>query len=182
MTCAHDPLSGAFLVSEKLTLAEVWTGIHASAASYEAVSEGPDAQKSRDAIKENDLAVLGSLNDCPATRWQALIESLGITQYGAIGLSWCRGATLLDVARAFQTLNLDVAELDRRALLLLAPHHGASERRLSQLVKLADQDMGVLTLLCLGSSVPLSLDISGDWLSSLPQSLQMVVAECAAKG
>lgn len=181
MTQTLDPLAGAFLVSEDVTLAEVWLGIHASAKSYEAVADGPDAQKSRDAIDESDLAVLRALTDCPVARWHSLIENLGMTQYGAVALSWCKGATLSDVASAFQHLDLDVPDLDRRAMLLLAPQHGASERRLSRLVKLADQDMGVLTLLCLGSSEPPIVDMSEDWLSSLPQSLRTVIVDGAAK-
>lgn len=164
---------------EDLTLADIWTGLHADARSYDSVPEGLNAAQSRAAIDENSVSVLGALAECPAPRWRALIDCLGETQYGAIALSWCKGVAFEDVVGVFEALKLDPGQLDRRALSLLAPQHGASERRLSKLVELADQDMGALTLLCLGDPAPLVMDVSDDWLASLPDWLRDLLGERA---
>ncbi len=172
-------MTGALLVPENLTLADVWMGLHADAVSYESIPEGLRAQQRRNAIDENTQAVLRSLETCPVTRWHALIDALGVTQYGAIALSWCKGAALRDVVAAYETLSPDPAQLDRRALSLLAPQLQSRERRLSQLIAAADDDVGTLTLLALGGAQALIVDVPEEWLAQLPKALNALIVERA---
>ncbi|MEL7090401.1 MAG: hypothetical protein AAFN94_01585 [Pseudomonadota bacterium] len=179
MPTLPPPLKGAFLVPESVTLADIWSGLHADAISHNRIHQAPDAHRQRAAINDSSRALMRALEECPAPRWQALIECLGVTQYGAIALSWCKGARLEDVVTAFAASVSDPQDLDRRAVSFLAPAHGASERRLAKLIELANHDTGALALLCLGHPAPLIFDMDESWLSALPPPLRDVLNERA---
>lgn len=177
MAKAQTPLEGAFILPEDVTLADIWSGIHADATAHHQARFAPDVLQQQAAINDSSRSLMRALSECAAPRWHALIESLGVTQYGAIALSWCKGAKLSDVAETYAKIAARPGDMDRRTLSFLAPGHGASERRLSALVDLAQQDVGILVMLCLGHPSPLVFDMDKAWLDRLPTAIGKILLE-----
>lgn len=171
MATEFSVYEGAFFLPEDVTLAEVWIGLHADASRFHKVDD-PKVQAS---IDENSLSLLRVLADCTAERWATVMQALGITQTGAVALSWCSDAGLSDVAAHFSDVLQKGGVLDVRAARLLAPKYGAEERRLSALIALAENDVTTLVLLCLGDPAPLVFDVDTEWLGALPEEVKAVL-------
>lgn len=90
-------MQGAVDLGDGLTPIDIWQGLHANARSWADVPYGASQQQDRMLIDGTDLGVLKALASYPAEKWSALCEAVGWTVYGAVGISWCKGANLSQV-------------------------------------------------------------------------------------
>lgn len=117
----HDAMCGAVDLGDGLTPIDIWQGLHAGARSWGRTSYGVAGDQDRVLIDASDLSVLRVLQNFPATNWTALCEAVGWTVYGAVALSWCKGADLRNVWSAWLAsgfLLKPLAENERPARLL----------------------------------------------------------------
>ncbi len=171
----HDPMKGVFHLGQDLSLADIWTGLHSDAHLWQRAALAPDTARQRAGIADNTRALLVPLTDCPAPRWQAFIEAQGVTQLGAIALSWCDGADLQTVADAFLRDVEDPAAIDERAVRLLNPAILPDNRSLMALAEAVKYDIKSLVIATLGDPAPIVMDASPVWLSDLPSMLGAVL-------
>ena len=164
----HNPMTGVHRLENDLTLVEVWQGLHADAEMWQRAERAPDVLSQRAAIGDNTRALLKALEGCDAARWQSFIIAQGVTQYGAIALSWCKDTTIAEVADLFFTDIETPDALDPRAAGFLGPAHRSESRSLSDLAEQAEGKTTVLMLLCLSDPKPLSFDVGDPWLAELP--------------
>ncbi len=168
MTQPLDPSDGVFRLGDGLTLAEIWTGLHSDAVQWQRAGFAPDTTRQRAAITDNTRALLLALTDCPVTRWKTFLDAQGVTQIGAIALSWCDKADLKLVAAVFLNGIETPAQIDERAAGLLNPTLLPRSRSLLEMADTVGFDVSSLVLATLGSPDPLIMDASPVWLSDLP--------------
>lgn len=116
-----NEFEGAKEISDGIFLPTVWTALHENAVSWRRASMSFDTLKQRAAIHENDLALLGALSDTSASQWIGFCDATGWTAYGAIALSWCKGAELSQVWEIWETAGLQlkpIPEIERSARLI----------------------------------------------------------------
>ena len=160
-----------------MTLIDIWSGLHGDALQWNRAAFAADTLSQRAAIDDNSRALLETLSSCPSDRWLAFIQAQGITQTGAIALSWCDTALLPDVAGFFLAHIKTSTQIDRRAARLLNPAMVPTDRSLQAMVQSVESDVKSLVLTCLGDLRPVVFDISQDWLRSLPPILGAVLLE-----
>jgi hypothetical protein len=177
MSNTQTEMQGAYFLGDEVTLADIWIGLHSDAVNWRRAAFASDAARQRAAINENTVSLLRALEPCTAKRWKGFIEAQGITQYGAIALSWCQDATLEDVTTLFFNDIDDVAVIDRRAAMMLAPEMSLKTRSLSSLIAHADNQIEPLVLLCLGDPQPLQFDVGIPSLAEFPDSLGALLLE-----
>ncbi|MEO9862794.1 hypothetical protein [Yoonia sp.] len=172
-----DPLTGAFRLGTDMTLADIWTGLHSDAQMWQRSAFAADTLQQRASINDNTKSLLTALAPCPATRWQAFIEAQGVTQIGAIALSWCADVELSTVADLFLREISCPADIDKRAAQRLNPALLPSTRSLSELAASAQSDIKTLVLMCLGQATPITFDVSAAWLQDLPAIVGAILLE-----
>lgn len=171
----NDPMAGVFRLGQNLTLADIWTGLHGDAQLWQRAAFAPDTTRQRAGIADNTRALLVTLRDCPAARWQALIEAQGVTQVGGIALSWCQGADLKMVAAAVLKDVKDPDQIDARAMGLLCPDLRPDTRSLMAIAEAVQYDIKSLVVVTLSDPAPIIMDASPVWLSDLPAILGTVL-------
>ena len=171
MSPQDDPYNGMLKFGDGLGLADIWTGLHADAKSWHRAGFAADTLRQRAGIADSSMALMLSLQDCESNRWRPLIETIGITQIGAVAMSWCKNGTLEDVPDTLQQVSKTVADLHERTLTLLNPRIHPPTRSISTLVEFADQDAGKLAILVLSDLRALENDVSDAWLEGLPKNL-----------
>ena len=172
-----DPFKGVVTYGEGLTLVDIWTGLHSDAQMWQRSAFAADTLRQRAAVNENTTALLTSLNACEAVRWRALLDAQGVTQLGAIALSWCDGAALPDVATLVLQDITSPSDIDRRAASYLNPALVPETRSLSAMADAANNDAGVLVLMCLARDTPIDFDVSYQWLDGMPPAVGAVFLE-----
>ncbi|MEY1554070.1 hypothetical protein AB3Y40_00410 [Yoonia sp. R2331] len=175
MTRPNDPEKGVFRLGQDLSLADIWIGLHSDAKQWQRAAFAPDTLRQRAAVADNTNALLAVLDTCEAARWQAFIEAQGITQIGAIALSWCKGADLQAVADGVLLDIEEPAQIDERAIRLFNPAMRPQSRSLMQLAEAVSYDIKALVLVALCDPAPIVMDVSTAWLVDLPPMLGAVL-------
>ncbi len=177
MPTHHAPDHGVFRVGQNLTLVDIWIGVHSDAQQWQRASLSPDVLSQRAAINDNTARLMATLAECPASRWKALIGAQGITQYGAIALSWCEGADLLTVSDLFFAEITRHDQIDQRAAGRINPAMIPQSRSLKHMAEVANNDTQPLVLMCLGRPDPIIFDMANDWLDALHPSLGAILLQ-----
>ena len=125
-------------------LPEIWLGLHAS---HQAWLVAADDEAARASMDDSDRSVLSALTTVDTGRWAAFCAATGWTPLAAAALSWCSGATLGTVRRAWEEAQ-DVLPADAEACrparlmnaaILPAANPDSGQRSLSSIV-LAGED------------------------------------------
>lgn len=163
-----DPFAGVFRLSTDLSLTEVWTGLHSDAQMWQRAAFAADTLRQRAAIEDNTTALLTALTACPAVRWQAFLEAQGVTQLGAVALSWCSDANISQVADLFLRDVKGLSDINTRAARRVNPALIPVTRSLREMTEIAKSDVKALVLMCLSHPSPIIFDVSNVWLNELP--------------
>ncbi len=89
----QNSTTGAFDLGQGLTPVDIWQSLHASEPLWVASAGAEGGAENQQRIDETDLSLLRRLEEFPAKRWAQMCDGIGWTPLGAIGLSWCLGAT-----------------------------------------------------------------------------------------
>lgn len=171
------PYIGTLTFGDKVTLPDIWQGLHSDADSWQRAALAPDAVRQRVGIDDSSRALLRCLADCSMMRWLSLVESVGITQLGAIALSWCEGAQLEEVSATLRKIVKKPQGFDERTVRLLNPALQSPMRRVSHMIELSNRDAGQLALLILADPRPIDLDIAPTWMNEIPPGLVWAIEQ-----
>jgi len=163
-----DPYAGVFRLGTDLTLSDIWTGLHSDAQMWRRAAFAADTLRQRAAINDNTSALLSVLATCPALRWQAFVDAQGVTQIGAMALSWCEGADIRVVANLFLGNVKRASDVDQQAANHQNPALLPATRSVSELASVAKNDVKSLVLMSLAQPSPLIFDVPDTWLKGLP--------------
>ena len=111
-----------------------------------------------------------ALKNADADRWSGLCSSAGWTSYGAIALSWCRGATLKDVGRGLASA-LTVIEASphfTRLADMLCPEVVPQPLTLVSLTDACANEYPAFCLVLARSQVQVIHDLPPDLLADAP--------------
>lgn len=84
---------GALLVGDGITLPYLWTSLHLNSRMEQKLIERPRFEREAERFSGELSFLLEMLSDVEAERWLALCEAAGMTIFGVVGLSWCRGTS-----------------------------------------------------------------------------------------
>jgi len=150
-------------VGDNLTLADVWTSLHASAEVWRNV---PHDAAQQERIDDSDLSMLRNLSRVPAALWQKLCEALGWTVYGSVGLSRCEGAEIGMVCAAWEASAtvLTPDPVACRPAWLLNPALVPESRKLSDLMMAGEDSNLQICLFIAARSEPIEINLPEDTL------------------
>lgn len=131
-----DYSKGALIPRDDLTLPYIWVSLHLNAKMERDTLSNPRLSRETARMSGQIMYLLEALQDVPAQRWWDLCEASGWTVYGAVGLSWCNGATPDLLWRAWHQLDapLIVGEDAERPCYFLNPALLPQSSVLSQIV------------------------------------------------
>lgn len=154
---------GPVTVGDGLTLADVWTSLHASAEAWQRAAEDADLQAR---IDESDLSIMQTLCEVPAVRWHGLCDALGWTPYGSAALSWCAGADIDAVRDTWEATGtvLTPDPVVRRPARFLNPALIPASRKLSDLVRAGAGSNLQICLFIAARAEPVEIDLPRETL------------------
>lgn len=157
---------GSYSFGGDLTLPYIWVSLHMNAELA--------AQSEREAWHPQEAArfteqlnfLCRSLRDVPAERWVAICQAAGWTVLGAVGLSWCAGATFDQVCKCWHVSGYDLRP-DRdgtRPAQTLNPDILPASHALSEIVRECEGQELAICITLAARETPIAYDLPADVL------------------
>lgn len=165
-----DPYSGAVRLGDDHTLPTLWASLHLSAKVASDFADDSRVVAEIEGMERSDLFLLNSLADIEVKAWSEFCEAAGWTLYGAVAISWCKGATLQDVADAWTASGspLKLSSAFFRARRLIKPDLLPKTRSLRELHEIAGGDAALYCVLLASETERIRLDLSSEEQSTIP--------------
>lgn len=96
-----DYAKGSLTPKDDLTLPYIWVSLHLNARMEQDTLSNPRLARETTRMADEIRYLLKALDTVPVQNWWDLCEASGWTVYGAVGLSWCKGATAAQFWRAW---------------------------------------------------------------------------------
>lgn len=106
-----DYYLGAEKTPSDQLLISIWRKIHDEANIWGQFNRLPSRYNSRGDIDVKTLKSLTELNGLSREKWMNLSSGIGMTVYGAIALSWCKGAELSQVWEGWEASGFPLKSL-----------------------------------------------------------------------
>ena len=171
-------LEGARLVEGDVPLPKIWQRLHDNATQWVIMANAGSAEKNLSALDKIDTDLLTRLSMAAAPDWRKMCEGAGITQMGAVGLSWCAGASLSDVWSMWSMAGQPLLPLPAflRPARLLNPDLVGTGTKLSEIMNGAETDPFLACARCARAGAALEIDLSERQMSELaPEVLRFVL-------
>ncbi|MGL4321391.1 MAG: hypothetical protein ACRCS3_11065 [Paracoccaceae bacterium] len=169
-----DVYAGANRPKEDLTLPYIWVSLHMAAEVHAKHCTNERFAGEIANLARSDLFLLDALSGVDADRWSGLCSSAGWTSYGAIALSWCRGATLKDVGRGLASAQalIEASPQFTRLADMLCPATIPQPLTLSTLTEACSNEYQAFCLVLARSQVQIVDDLPHEVLLNAPLAVQ----------
>lgn len=88
-----DYKANSIIPKDDLSLPYIWVSLHLNAQIEQDTLANPRLSRETARMSGEITYLLQALQNVPAQNWWNICEASGWTVYGAVGLSWCDGAT-----------------------------------------------------------------------------------------
>jgi hypothetical protein len=96
-----DYSKGSLKPKDDLTLPYIWVSLHLNAQMEQETLANPRLSRETARMSGEIEYLLDALREVEFQKWWDVCEASGWTVYGAVGLSWCKGASAHDFWRAW---------------------------------------------------------------------------------
>lgn len=106
-----DIFQGAQRTDGNALLINDWLSINKNGATWLSLPIGTSLQSDRGMVDKAMSRLLAACASTPAAAWKALCDGIGMTVYGAVALSWCKGADLSQVWEGWEASGFPIKPL-----------------------------------------------------------------------
>ncbi|WP_213549456.1 hypothetical protein [Vannielia litorea] len=173
---------GSLRVGRDLTLPYIWTSLHINAEMEQETRSDPRYQRETARFEREIQGLLSALAEVDTRRWYTLCEAAGWTVYGAVGLSWCKGADARAFWHAWELSGYqpEPEEASARPCTFINSDFLSNATRLSQLLEEQDGfDLAICVNLASRNS-PIVNDLSPDEVDRLGLPVKKLVQRAEA--
>lgn len=148
---AIDYTKGSLVPKDDLTLPYIWVALHLNAQMEQETRNNPRLSRETVRMADEILYLLDALKGISVQKWWNLCKASGWTVYGAVALSWCKGAQISQVWEGWMASNF---------LLLPLPKSERPAHFINPALLPATNSLAEIIAFCPNESLPICVMIS----------------------